>query len=224
MITALEDSLGYHFKNRELVLQALSHSSYANEKKLGHCGCNERLEFLGDSVLGFVVADYLYRNYPDHAEGMLTKARSDLVCETNLSAIAKSLSLGDYLRLGVGARKGGEAERSSVLEDAMESLFAAVYLDGGLDAARQVIYRLVLNSTPADPAKKDYKTRLQELIQRDPSAKLTYRLLDTSGPEHDKFFHSAVYLNGVQIGEGTGASKKKSEQAAAEQALLNYKE
>lgn len=224
MITALENSLGYHFKNREYALQALSHSSYANEKKLGHLGCNERLEFLGDSVLGFVVADYLYRNHPESAEGVLSKTRSDLVCATNLAAIAKSISLGEYLRLGVGARKGGEAERDSVLEDAMESLLAAVYLDGGLEAARQVIYRLILNHSPADASDNDNKTRLQELIQRDSAAKLTYTLLDSSGPEHQKMFHTAVYLNGVLIGEGTGPSKKKSEQAAAGQALLHYKE
>lgn len=220
MRSELEKALGYSFRDKGLLENALRHSSYANENKKEHLPSNERLEFLGDSILGFVVADYLYRSYPDHPEGDLTRMRAELVCETSLAAVASQLRLGDHLLLGHGEEHSGGRARASINADAVESLLAAVYLDGGYEAAKTLIYRLILCGTESiTPANTDFKTMLQELVQREKDQVLRYCLVSESGPDHNKEFQVIVLLNDRIIGEGTGHSKKRAEQAAAKQGI-----
>ena len=181
---------------------------------------NERLEFLGDSILGMVVAEHLYRNFPDRPEGELTRMRADMVCETALAAVADKLDLGNHLLLGHGEEQGGGRARASILADGVESVIAAAYLDGGMDAARQFIDRFVLCNVPAGRLhNQDYKTALQELVQQKKNQVLSYELVGESGPDHDKQFSVEVSLNGTVVGCGTGTSKKRAEQAAARAAI-----
>ncbi len=216
MIKDLEAAIGYRFQNITLLQNALSHSSYANERYHNSLMSNERLEFLGDSILGMVVAEYLYRNFPDRPEGELTRMRADMVCETALAAVADKLDLGKHLLLGHGEEQGGGRARASILADAVESVIAATYLDGGMDAARQFIDRFVLCNVPAGRLhNQDYKTALQELVQQKKNQVLSYALVGESGPDHDKQFSVEVSLNGTVVGCGTGTSKKRAEQAAA---------
>ena len=217
---SLEKKLGYRFQNRELLSEALNHSSYANEHK-GGLGSNERLEFLGDSVLGFVSAEYLFRLHADLPEGDLTRMRAALVCEQSLYEVAKTLELGGYLKLGRGEEAGGGRKRQSILADAVEAVFAAVYLDGGIEKARELIVRVLLSQAPAAEARKDYKTTLQEVVQRRSGQVLTYHMVDQSGPDHNKKFLFEVRLNDRPVGRGEGRSKKEAEQAAARDALEN---
>lgn len=220
MLSELEKALGYTFRDRRLLENALAHSSYANEKWKNSLASNERLEFLGDSILGFVVAEYLYRNCPDHPEGDLTRMRADLVCEVSLAQVAAKLGLGKHLLLGHGEEQGGGRTRNSINADAVESVIAAAYLDGGFQAAKGIIDRLILTDMPkGKPRNCDYKTALQELVQRKKNQVLAYTLLTESGPDHDKTFRVEVTLNGEVVGIGTGTSKKRAEQAAAEQAI-----
>lgn len=220
MLSELEKALGYTFRDRRLLENALAHSSYANEKWKNSLASNERLEFLGDSILGFVVAEYLYRNCPDHPEGDLTRMRADLVCEVSLAQVAAKLGLGKHLLLGHGEEQGGGRNRNSINADAVESVIAAAYLDGGFQAAKGIIDRLILTDMPkGKPRNCDYKTALQELVQRKKNQVLAYTLLTESGPDHDKTFRVEVTLNGEVVGMGTGSSKKRAEQAAAEQAI-----
>ena len=217
---SLEKKLGYRFQNRELLSEALNHSSYANEHK-GGLGSNERLEFLGDSVLGFVSAEYLFRLHADLPEGDLTRMRAALVCEQSLYEVAKTLELGGYLKLGRGEEAGGGRKRQSILADAVEAVFAAVYLDGGIEKARELIVRVLLSQAPAAEERKDYKTTLQEVVQRRSGQVLTYHMVDQSGPDHNKKFLFEVRLNDRPVGRGEGRSKKEAEQAAARDALEN---
>jgi len=220
MLSELEAGLGYTFRDKTLLQNALTHSSYANENRESGLPDNERLEFLGDSILGFVVAEYLYRSFPARPEGELTRIRADLVCETNLAKAAAIVRLGDYLLLGRGEEQGGGRRRDSIVSDAMESVIAASYLDGGFAAAREIIERLILSDVPADrPRNFDYKTALQELVQRKKDQILQYELTGESGPDHDKQFLVEVALNGKTVGRGAGTSKKRAEQAAAEAAI-----
>lgn len=214
----LEAKLGYHFKDRALLENALTHSSYANENR-GALGSNERLEFLGDSVLGMVTADFLFKEHPDLPEGDLTRTRAALVCEESLVEVADLLDLGAYLKLGRGEEAGGGRERPSIRADAVEAVLAAVYLDGGLVEARKIIQRFVLDKETEKSASRDYKTTLQELVQRESGQVLTYRLTGESGPDHAKVFSVEVDLNGQKVGEGTGHSKKEAEQMAARAAI-----
>ncbi|HJA25098.1 MAG TPA: ribonuclease III [Candidatus Fournierella merdigallinarum] len=211
----LEAVIGYTFHNPALLETALTHTSYANEAK-GHVKHNERLEFLGDSVLSIVVADYLFHNWTDRPEGELTKARASLVCEGALFQFAQEIDLGRYLRLGKGEERGGGRTRPSVVSDAFEALIAALYLDGGMEAARAFILPFL---TEGKTGEADYKTQLQEVIQQNPEERLRYELEGQTGPDHDKRFQMAVYLNSNLIGRGEGHSKKAAEQAAARQAL-----
>ena len=213
MASELEQALGYTFRDRALLENALRHSSYANENRKEHLTSNERLEFLGDSILGFVVADALYRTYPNHPEGDLTRMRAELVCEGALAAVAAQLHLGDYLLLGHGEEHGGGRQRASINADAVESVLAAVYLDGGFAEAKGII------AEAHAPVNSDFKTMLQELVQREKNQTLRYQLVSESGPDHDKEFRVVVLLNDRVLGEGTGRSKKRAEQAAAEQGL-----
>ncbi|MBR7132868.1 MAG: ribonuclease III [Clostridia bacterium] len=217
---ALEQNLRYNFKNKNLLINALTHSSYANEVRNGILS-NERLEFLGDSVLSVIVADYLYKNFNSMPEGELTKLRAALVCEKSLCEFSKELKLGEFLRLGKGEDKGGGRKRASILADAFEAVLAAMYLDGGMETARKHVMRFILPELEhtEDVAFKDYKTALQEIIQRNPEESVSYVLTDQSGPDHDKVFEVEVHLNSNVIGKGKGKSKKQAEQMAAKQAL-----
>ena len=220
MLTKLEQGLGYTFRNKALLENALTHSSYANENRERHLPDNERLEFLGDSILGFVVAEYVYRNFPDKPEGELTRIRADLVCERNLAEAAATIELGSYLLLGHGEEQGGGRKRDSIVSDAMESVIAASFMDGGFAAAKEIIDRLILSNIPKGrPRNFDYKTAFQELVQRKKDQQIHYELTGESGPDHDKHFEVEVLLNGKAVGRGVGSSKKRAEQAAAEAAI-----
>ncbi len=215
-----ENIIKYTFKNKRLLTQALSHSSYANEKKHPD-GSNERLEFLGDSVLSIVVSEYLYKNLTNIAEGELTKLRASLVCEKSLHLFAQRINLGEYLLLGKGEENTGGRERPSILADAFEAVIAAIYLDGGFEAAS----RHILNFIPQDiehwkkPVFNDFKTILQEIVQKNPEEKVEYSLVGEEGPDHNKRFVVEVCLNSNVIGKGKGKSKKEAEQMAAKEAL-----
>lgn len=217
---ALEERLGYAFRDRKLLEHALTHSSYANEHRESGLSSNERLEFLGDAVLGMVAADHLYRSRPDLPEGDLTRIRAALVCEESLVEVARKLELGRYLRLGKGEDAGGGRSRPSILADAMEAVLAAVYLDGGIGEARKLVRTLILDGGDMPINGRDYKTALQELVQRETGQVLTYRLTGEQGPDHAKIFSIEVELNGTAVGAGDGRSKKEAEQAAAKAAIL----
>ena len=218
-MNTLEEKLGYHFQNRELLENALTHSSFANESR-GKFPSNERLEFLGDSILGMVVADHLYRNHPTLPEGELTRTRATLVCEESLVQVAEELALGDHLRLGKGEDGGGGRQRPSIRADAVEAILAAIYLDGGIGSVRKVIQKHILNRevfSQSNP--RDYKTVLQELVQRESGQILSYRLTREEGPDHDKRFFVEVDRNDTPLGTGNGRSKKEAEQMAAKAAI-----
>lgn len=217
----LEERLGYVFQDQKLLLNALTHSSYANENRGEGISSNERLEFLGDSVLGMVVADYLYRGHPDMPEGELTRTRAALVCEESLVEVADQWELGAYLRLGRGEDAGGGRHRPSIRADAVEAVIAAVYLDGGIGSARKLITRFILTNNRREQGggARDFKTALQELVQRESGQVLSYHLLGESGPDHAKMFSVEVLLNGQPVGAGQGRSKKEAEQNAARAAV-----
>ena len=215
----LEQRIGYIFEDSSLLEEALTHSSYANEHGLGRLGCNERLEFLGDAVLSAVVADHLYRTQPDVEEGELTKQRAAMVCESALAMFARDIDLGREMRFGKGELKTHGNERDSILSDCFEAVIAAIYLDGGMEAARKFIARHVLQEAYGAELSRDYKTELQELVQRKSDQYITYEMTGQSGPDHNKQFTFRVSINGVPAGEGTGRSKKEAEQAAAKKAL-----
>lgn len=216
----LEDKIGYQFKNKNLLLQALTHSSYANEGKK-HGRNNERLEFLGDSVLSVIVAKHLFLKYKDIPEGELTKLRASLVCEKALDVFAQQLGLGEYLRLGKGEEMTGGRSRPSILADAFEAVIAALYLDGGYQAAQKFVLSFIPENLDVKSANQlaDYKTTLQEIIQQNREEKIEYVLADEKGPDHAKVFTAEVLLNSNVIGVGEGSSKKQAEQNAAREAL-----
>lgn len=213
----LEKIIGHTFADVSLLETALTHTSYANESR-GRVKHNERLEFLGDSVLSIVVADYLFHEWKNRPEGELTRARASLVCEEALFQFAQEIELGKYLRLGRGEEMNGGRNRPSVVSDAFEAVIAALYLDGGMETARSFILPFLQQGKTAD---KDYKTELQELVQQNPEDKLRYELEGESGPDHNKHFIVAVYLNDREIGRGEGHSKKYAEQQAAKAALTS---
>ena len=220
MIKDLEAAIGYKFRNISLLQNALAHSSYANERWHNSLMSNERLEFLGDSILGMVVAEYLYSSFPDRPEGELTRMRADMVCEQTLAAVAGRIDLGRHLLLGNGEEQGGGRTRNSILADAVESVIAASFLDGGMEAARQFIEKFILVEVPVKKLHNvDYKTGLQELVQQKKNQVLTYTLVGQSGPDHDKRFDVEVRLNGKVVGIGSGSSKKRAEQDAARAAM-----
>lgn len=215
----LEMKIGYKFNNKDYLMEALTHSSFANERHK-NLNCNERLEFLGDAVLSIISADFLFHQYPDMPEGQLSKLRSSLVCTDSLSKFAREIHLGDYLFLGKGETNTGGADRPSILENAFEALIAAIYLDGGMKCAEQFVLSFLTKAVENhDVSFKDYKTMLQEIIQQNPSENVNYVLVGESGPDHDKVFEVEVHLNSNVIGKGKGKSKKSAEQAAAKEAL-----
>ncbi len=220
MIKNLEEAIGYRFRNIQLLQNALAHSSYANERWHNSLLSNERLEFLGDSVLGMLVAEYLFRSFPDRPEGELTRMRADMVCEHTLAAVANKIDLGAHLMLGHGEERLGGRSRESILADAVESVIAACFLDGGLDAAKNFVQKFILVEVPViRPNNMDYKTALQELVQQKKNQTLSYVLAGQSGPDHDKQFDVEVMLNGAVVGCGSGRSKKRAEQMAAKAAI-----
>ncbi len=219
----LQEKLNYRFKDQSLIVTALTHSSYANEHR---CQSNERLEFIGDSVLGMVVAMHLYRTFPKLPEGKMTRMRAELVCEQSLWEVADKLCFGENLRLGKGEALTGGRERHSILADCVEAVIAALYIDGGFEVAEAFVNENILTklSKLGTVPTGDCKTRLQELIQRTPGMNLSYEVLSESGPDHMKVFCAAVYLNGRMIGQGQGRTKKEAEQNAAAGALEELKD
>lgn len=216
----LEKKLEYEFKNKSLLENALTHSSYANENRKNGIESNERLEFLGDSILGMVVAEFLYKRYGNMPEGRMTRFRAELVCERSLHSVAEEIDLGTFISLGRGEEQGGGRTRPSILADAVEAILAAVYLDGGFDAAKKIIDRFIITKAlEGDYDSADYKTRLQEYLQRDGAQNISYAMIAESGPDHMKTFSAVVCLNGKRLGIGEGHSKKSAEQAAARAAL-----
>ncbi len=217
----LEEKLGYTFRNIGLLEHAMTHSSYANEHRNAGVTSNERLEFLGDSVLGVVVAEYLFSAHPNMPEGELTRTRAALVCETSLYEVARTLNLGKYLRLGKGEDAGGGRTRPSILADATEATLAAVYLDGGMESVKPIIRTYILDKEQEKAVDRDYKTALQELVQRSPGKAVSYRLVEETGPDHARVFVMEVSVGGEPVGVGRGRSKKEAEQMSAKTALNN---
>jgi len=219
-IEELEGKIGYTFRDRSLLVLALTHTSFANEAHSGHLGSNERLEFLGDAVLELVSSDFFYREKPKLSEGELTKLRASFVCEPALAYCAEQIPLPPYLLLGRGEEMTGGRLRPSIVSDAMEAVIGAIYLDGGLTPARAYIDRFILNDIEGKRYFYDAKTILQEEIQKDKDAVLSYELRGEEGPEHLKRFTVAALRDGVPLAEGEGSSKKEAEQRAAYAALL----
>ena len=220
----LEVKIGYHFKNRKLFEQALTHSSYANERRLSKLGCNERLEFLGDAVLEIVSSEFLFTKFPEMPEGDLTKTRASLVCEPTLAYCAEEISLGSYLLLGKGEEATGGRGRNSVVSDAMEALIGAIYLDGGFANAKEFIHRFILNDIEHKQLFYDSKTILQEMVQSMGEGTLSYELLKEEGPDHNKEFEVCARIGERIVGYGTGRTKKAAEALAAYRGILKLKE
>lgn len=220
MLDELEKSIGYSFKNRKYLNIAITHSSYANEVG-GKVKSYERLEFLGDSVLSIITSDYIFKNCPDLPEGELTKLRAALVCEKSLCRFSRKLNIGKFLKLSRGERHSGGADRPSILADVFEAILAAIYIDGGIENARELVLRFIVPeiTNPKSENFRDYKTDLQEIVQRNPDETIQYALVDETGQDHDKRFTIEVRLNNNIIGKGIGRSKKDAEQRAAREAL-----
>ena len=222
-IIEFEKKIGYTFENPYLLVTALTHSSYSNEKRLKKYKCNERLEFLGDAVLELISSEYIFKENPRKPEGDLTRIRASYVCEPTLAACARDISLGDYLLLGKGEDRTGGRERDSILSDAMEATIGAVYLDGGFARAKEYVEAFVLRDIENKKLFYDSKTILQEIVQGRHLA-LAYQLVKETGPDHCKSFEVAVMINGKKIAVGTGRTKKKAEQSAAYEAILALRE
>lgn len=223
LLEELQDKIGYRFQNTELLKQALTHSSFANEQKINKLKDYERLEFLGDAVLELVSSEFLFRENPQMPEGQLTKLRASMVCEPALAYCAKDIDLGSYILLGRGEEYTGGRYRSSITSDVMEAIIGAIFLDGGIENAKKHIYRFILSDLENKILFLDSKTILQEEIQKKKDAQLRYELIGESGPDHNKQFTVDAYLNDVLIGSGTGRTKKAAEHQAAYEALLKMK-
>lgn len=219
----LENKIKYHFRDKKLLREATTHSSFSNEQKINRAKNYERLEFLGDAVLELTASDYLFRNYPDMPEGQMTKTRSSLVCELALAYCARDLQLGRFLRLGKGEDTTGGRNRDSIIADVVEAVIGAIYIDGGFEEAKKFIYGFVLSDLENKQLFYDSKTILQELVQKDNAGKLCYEVVAENGPEHDKSFIVEARMGERVIGEGCGRTKKAAEQQAAYQALLLLK-
>ncbi len=219
----LERVIGYEFADKSLLDNALTHSSYCNEKRTsGNApSSNERLEFLGDSVLSIVVSDYIYKNYSSFDEGDLTKVRAAVVCEKTLAGFARDIDLGGFIKLGHGEIVTNGRNRPSILSDAFEALIAAIYLDGGMENAEKFILPRIINAIRKTMKRgtEDYKSRLQQIAQETPEEKLEYVLVDEKGPDHERIFTMEARLNSNVLGVGVGHSKREAEQMAAKEAL-----
>lgn len=222
-VSLLESRIGYHFQNDAFLMEALTHSSYCNENKQQKISCNERLEFLGDSILSVVTAEFLFSKFPREDEGFLTKTRAALVCESTLAVLAKEISLGDFMFFGHGEMvSGGGKQRKSIIADAFEALIAAIYLDSDMEHARAFLLpRLArMLETVSKRGTGDYKSLLQRIVQQTPEEKLYYEEQGEDGPPHNRVFRFAVYMNSNLLGVGEGHSKREAEQMAARQALI----
>ncbi len=220
----LEKKIGYCFHDKMLLKQAITHSSYTNEQRINKYGHYERLEFLGDAVLELVSSEFLFMAHKEKSEGELTKMRASMVCEPSLAFCAKDLELGEFMLLGKGEESTGGRKRDSITSDAMEAVIGAIYLDGGMNAAKEFINRFILSDLEDKQLFYDSKTNLQELIQGSLKKDFQYILLEESGPEHDKIFEVAVSMEGEIIGRGKGRTKKAAEQQAAYKALLMFRD
>ena len=216
-----QKKIGYRFRNRHYLTQALTHSSYANEKHMSRLFNNERLEFLGDAVLELTASEFLYEKFPDYPEGELTRLRASLVCEQTLAFCTRELELGKYLLLGKGEDMTGGRKRKSILSDALEAVIGAIYLDGGFANAKEFILRFVLNDMEHKQLFFDSKTILQELVQAGTEGELSYRLIEESGPDHQKKYVVEACIGEKPMGQGEGGTKKQAEQEAAYQVLLS---
>ena len=219
----LEERIGYVFENKDLLFDAMTHSSYANEHRIQKRRCNERLEFLGDAVLEVVSSDYLYHKHPDLPEGELTKMRASMVCEPTLALCAGEIELGEYLRLGKGEESTGGRGRNSIVSDAMEALIGAIYLDGGFASAKEFIHQFVLNDIEHKQLFYDSKTILQEMVQAMGDELLSYEMLREEGPDHNKIFEARALVGDREIGRGVGRTKKGAESLAAYRGILRLK-
>lgn len=218
-IRAFEKKLGYEFKNIDLLITALTHTSYANER---NTVSYERLEFLGDAVLQMLTSKYIYKNYPDFPEGKMSRMRANIVCETTLFEIARKLDMGSFARLGKGEELTGGRSRPSILADMVEATLAAIYLDGGIEKAQEVIfdaYGHIIEAAAEGKLNRDYKTALQEKLQKEGSIKIEYCLIGEEGPAHDKRFSMEVIVGGRSLGKGMGKTKQEAQQQAAKNAL-----
>lgn len=223
MIAEFEKEVGYTFQNKKLLTTALTHSSYSNEKRWEKYQCNERLEFLGDSILELVSSEFIFRANPTMPEGEMTRTRASYVCEPTLALCAREIHLGKYLQLGKGEERTGGRERDSVLSDALEATIGAVYMDGGFEHAKKYIEDHILKDIDNKKLFYDSKTTLQEIVQSEEGSRLEYILLKEEGPDHHKKYTAAVQVNGEQLSVGVGQTKKKAEQAAAYEAILLLK-
>jgi len=224
MSDQLQTSLGYTFSRHTLLKHAITHSSFVHEQKLDHSESNERLEFLGDAVLELCISDFLYHRYPDMSEGDLTKKRATLVCEQSLAELARGLGIGNYLLLGQGEAMEGGREKDSILSDALESILGAIFLDGGLEEVRALVLRLYEPiADKASKQAKDYKSTLQEYLQKNSHETAVYSIINEDGPPHKKTFTAQASHKGKVLGTGTGGSKKIAEQEAAKMALKKLK-
>lgn len=223
-LETLEERIGYRFHDRRLLVQAMTHSSYANERKLGKSGCNERLEFLGDAVLELISSDFLFQKYPQIPEGELTKKRASMVCEPSLAFCAREFGLPRYLLLGKGEDLTGGRNRDSIVSDATEALLGAIYLDGGFASAKEFVHNFILNDIEHKQLFFDSKTILQEIVQENLSHGVEYSLVKEEGPDHNKSFTVDVLVNGKVMGSGNGHTKKAAEQAAAYQAIRRLRQ
>lgn len=223
LLKELQQKIDYEFKDENLLFTALTHSSYANEHKLHKIHHNERLEFLGDAVLEVVSSDFLFKNFPDMAEGQMSKKRASLVCEPTLAYCARQIGLGKYLMLGKGEDMGGGRNRDSILSDALEAVIGSIYLDGGIENASRFIMANVLNDIEHKAMFQDSKTILQELLQKDHKDPITYEVVGMTGPEHNRMFEMQVKLGDKVIGRGSGRTKQAAGQEAAYHAILALK-
>lgn len=215
----LEQKIEYSFKDYDLLIMAMRHSSYTNENKMKRLECNERLEFLGDAVLELVSSEQLFEQYPEYPEGELTKLRASLVCEPTLAFCARQITLGKYLLLGRGEDVTGGRKRDSIVSDALEAVIGAIYLDGGLESAKGFILKFILNDIEHKQLFYDSKTILQEIVQGNRDEEITYLLIKEEGPDHDKTFTADVLIGKESYGSGIGRTKKAAEQAAAYDAI-----
>ena len=216
--------IGYYFRDEKLLLQALTHSSFSNEQRINSVGNYEREEFLGDAVLELITSAFLFEKYPDMPEGELTKFRASIVCEPTLALCARQMELDKFLRLGRGEENTGGRNRDSIISDVFEAVIGAIYLDGGMEAAKAHIERFVLNDIEDKKLFSDSKSTLQEVVQGQLKKDVSYKLVSETGPEHDKEFRVKAIIGGNALGEGTGRTKKAAEQKAAYAALLKLKE
>lgn len=222
-IEEIQNIIGYEFTNLELLYRAMTHSSYANDNKMNKFSCNERLEFLGDAVLELISSEYLYDNFPNKPEGELTKLRASLVSEYPLAAVAKEIGLGNYILLSKGEENTGGRERASITSDAVEALLGAIYLDGGIDRAREFVYKYIVSDIENKQLFYDSKTVLQEIIQKYKLGELSYVIVREDGPDHLKEYEVDCILDGRVIGNGVGRTKKNAQQQAAYNAIRKLK-